>query len=107
MTDSYLPPTLEEMARGRAMTDSTQELDEILCQAFYIEDGEYIGSYQEGTPIGFDIKQALLDWHNKQMSELLYRLLVEVKSAYDKEGDFLGMAVDIIEAERNKLKESK
>lgn len=48
------------------MRDHTQELDEILGQAFYIEDGEYIGSYQEDTPIGFDIKQAILDWHNKR-----------------------------------------
>ena len=52
-----------------------------------------------------EAKQAILAWHNKQILESLDRLLVEVKQAYDKEGDFLEMAVDTIEAERNKLKE--
>ena len=60
---------LEQPKEAERLTDSTQELDEILCQAFYIEDGEYIGSYKEGSPIGFDIKQSLLDWHNKQTTE--------------------------------------
>ena len=86
------------------MTDGAQELDQILCQAFYIEDGEYIGSYKEGSPIGFDIKQSLLDWHNKQVEEVLERLLVEIKRAYDNEGDFLEMAVGTIEAERNNIR---
>ena len=59
---------------------------------------------ERGIAIGTDrIKQSILDWHNKQILESLDRLLVEVKQAYDKEGDFLEMAVDTIEAERNKL----
>ena len=69
-----------------------------------------------------DLEEALLDWHNKQttkeldaimewhekeIEEVLDRLSAQVKRAYDKEGDFLEMAVDTIEAERNKLKWDK
>ena len=81
------------------MTDNTQELDEILenlttaaSDDQFIDDGSIV-----------DAKVDIIDWHNKQILESLDRLLVEVKQAYDKEGDFLEMAVDTIEAERNKL----
>lgn len=84
------------------MTDNTQELDDILSE---------FGWRAIRKPLGIaglnieqkEAKQAILAWHNKQILESLDRLLVEVKQAYDKEGDFLEMAVDTIEAERNKL----
>ena len=78
------------------VVENSQELDEIL-EDFY--DGD-IRQSDMGKA-----KQAILAWHNKQILESLDRLLVEVKRAYDKEGDFLEMAVDTIEAERNKLKD--
>lgn len=73
---------------------SNGELDEILKRFDYERD------YREA-------EQSILDWHNKQIEEVLGRLLVEVRRAYDKEGDFLEMVVDTIKAERNKLKEVK
>ena len=76
------------------MTDNTQELD-VKLEDFY--DGD-IRQSDMGKA-----KQAILDWNNKQMSELLDRLLAEVKRAYDNEGDFLEMAVDAIEAELNAI----
>ena len=83
------------------MTDNTQELDGIMDKIY---DLAYDHLPERGIAIGTDrIKQSILDWHNKQILESLDRLLVEVKQAYDKEGDFLEMAVDTIEAERNKL----
>ena len=106
--------------------DNAQVLDEILCQAFYIEDGEYIGSYKEGSPIGFDIKQSLLDWHNKQVKnavataednldqywnkelnkqveELLDRLESQSRRADDCTDDTLVVKMIRVGAERNKL----
>lgn len=77
------------------------ELDEIMDKIY---DLAYDHLPERGITIGTNrIKQAIIDWHNKQIEEALDRLLVEVKQAYDKEGDFLEMAVDTIEAERNKL----
>ena len=81
------------------MRDNTQELDGILAR----HNGELGVTWEDPDAVTPDTKQAILDWHNKQILESLDRLLVEVKQAYDKEGDFLEMAVDTIEAERNKL----
>ena len=72
------------------MTDSTQNLDEIL-EDFY--DGD-IRQSDMGKA-----KQAILNWHNKQMSELLDRLAIEVRAS-----DYIGIA-ETIQSERNKLKE--
>ena len=90
---------------GEAMTDNTQELDEILerlrlwCAT---DNPKALRSLNN-----LEAKEALLDWHNKQIEEVLDRLLVKVRRAYDKEGDFLEMVVDTIKAERNKLKEAE
>ena len=90
------------------MTGTTQELDDVLFEAV-----EAAATYthnvtaEEADYIQNKAKQAVIDWHNKQMLELLDRLSAEVKRAYDREGDFLEMAVDTIEAERNKLNPSK
>ena len=70
------------------MTDNTQELDEIL-EDFY--DGD-IRQSDMGKA-----KQAILDWNNKQMSELLDRLAIEVRDS-----DYIGIA-ETIQSERNKL----
>ena len=48
---------------------------------------------------GIELTKALLDWHNKQMSELLDRLAIEVRDS-----DYIGIA-ETIQSERNKLKE--
>ena len=88
------------------MTNYNERLDDVLFEAV-----EAAATYthnvtaEEADYIQNKAKQAIIDWHNKQIKEALDRLLAEVKQAYDKEGDFLEMAVDTIEAERNKLKE--
>lgn len=95
------------------MTDNTQELDDILfdlCDLSYASFTTQEEADMVADQLDYDrakAKQAIIDWHNKQILESLDRLLVEVKQAYDKEGDFLEMAVDTIEAERNKLKETE
>ena len=92
---------------GRAMTDNTQELDDILfdlCDLSYASFTTQEEADRVADQLDYDrakAKQALIDWHNKQILESLDRLLVEVKQAYDKEGDFLEMAVCTIEAELN------
>lgn len=82
------------------MTNHNEKLDEILAK-HNGEQLQYIEDHKAET------RQAVLDWHDKQVEEVLGRLLVEVRRAYDKEGDFLEMVVDTIKAERNKLKEVK
>ena len=83
------------------MTDNTK-LDEILL-GHGAEEGEFIES----------LKQAILDWHNKQIEEVLDRLELNMrgKTVIDTaEGwkEFIRKHVNgAIEAERNKLKESK
>ena len=81
-----------------------QELDEIL--------GRWIKGYINGSAGGFYVtnqtKQDILDWHNKQMSELLDRLEGRARGAFDYEADIEEYAEDVltsIKAERNKLKE--
>lgn len=44
-----------------------------------------------------EAKLAILDWNNKQMSELLDRLAIEVRDS-----DYIGIA-ETIQSERNKL----
>ena len=86
-------------------TDNTQELDEILG---FIENYGVSASCD-----GFDphksrsqAKQAILDWHNKQVEEVLDRL--EVADAKLTDGRNLELDIPSwVEAERNKLKESK
>ena len=95
------------------MTNYNKRLDEVLFCLTDQSAWDLMGITQEqanelSRQLDHDraeAKQALIDWHNKQILESLDRLLVEVKQAYDKEGDFLEMAVDTIEAERNKLEE--
>lgn len=94
------------------MTDSTQELDEILA-VFANYDDSYEPGYEEGVLSRIDrVKKNILDWHNKQIDELLDRLrLYAVYGEYDKSEDDSeqGEVVPVmaIEAERAKLKEVK
>ena len=105
-------------------TDNTQELDEILekygeyyhlKQLNRFSDSEMQLNFAEETDI-VRAKQAILNWHNKQVEEVLDRL----SNALTGSNDFrvepsvklylsVGQIVSIrsaIEAERNKLKES-
>ena len=75
------------------MTDNTQ-LDEILL-GHGAEEGEFTES----------LKQAILDWHNKQIEEVLDRL--ESMAAYDTSGMSPVINPREIEAERTKLKEEE
>lgn len=93
------------------MTDNTQELDEILDHLM-----QYSFDYGRGTiPISENppliearkAKRALLDWNNKQVEKMLDRLL-EHGEDFTTFGDAgLSVAVEYIEAERNKLKEAE
>ena len=83
-----------------------QELDEIL--------GRWIKGYINGSAGGFYVanqtKQDILDWHNKQVEEVLDRLEGRARGAFDYEADIEEYAEDVltsIEAERNKLKEAE
>ena len=59
------------------MTDNTQELDEILAR---FADGEYSKHWvdERKTYTKLEAKQAILDWHNKQVEEVLDRLEADV-----------------------------
>ena len=82
------------------MTDNTQELDEIL---------DFIENYGVSASCdGFDprksrneAKQAIIDWHNKQIEAELEALREEVKH------EDLKTISQMITARINKLKESK
>ena len=87
------------------MTDNTQELDVILNEVRYAswsmglqsssqEDLHSSSNNSRGTS---EAKQAILDWHNKQVGVVLDRLAIEVRAS-----DYIGIA-ETIQSERNKL----
>ena len=92
------------------MTDGTQELDVILTGFAY---GEYSPHWtdERRTYTKLEAKQAILDWHNKQIEEVLDR--IEARKEQTIYADFesgsvswwAAVLVSSIEAERNKLKE--
>lgn len=71
-------------------SSNQSELDEILAK-HGAEAGEMTHS----------LKQAILDWHNKQIEVVLDRLENNIRTGMVKVS-----VLDYIEAERNKLKES-
>ena len=83
------------------MIDNTQEPRDLIqiCTDIY---------YECGTIKRLDeLTDEALDWHNKQIEEVLDRLL-EYGEDFTTFGDgSRSVAVAYIEAERNKLKESK
>ena len=84
------------------MTGNTKGLDEILNAVtnFTYDAMAHPGDPLVGTLPTMDkatAKLAILDWHNKQMSELLDRLAIEVRDS-----DYIGIA-ETIQSERNKL----
>ena len=105
------------------MTDTNQaseyELDDIL-----IRFGVYIAEYANfGSPYNSDdeniagaealyqtslqeAKQAILDWHNKQVEGMLDSTKTTIVELYNLEEWQLTDVMNAIEAERNKLKES-
>ena len=84
------------------MTGNTKGLDEILNAVtnFTYDAMAHPGDPLVGTLPTMDkatAKLAILDWNNKQMSELLDRLAIEVRAS-----DYIGIA-ETIQSERNKL----
>ena len=80
------------------MTDKPQELrklDSVRAINKLMIDAEIKVGHRE-QHIDY-IVQEILDWHNKQMSELLDRLAIEVRAS-----DYIGIA-ETIQSERNKL----
>lgn len=89
------------------MTDNTQELGEILEKVRYaVYYADYHANHTQGHINSIiaehvaEQKQAILDWHNKQVEEVLDRLTV-ADNISDR------ACSQAIEAERNKLKEVK
>ena len=68
------------------MTDKPQVGLKRWCEAFI-----------DGDISAGQFKRAIRIWHNKQMSELLDRLAIEVRAS-----DYIGIA-ETIQSERNKL----
>ena len=90
----------------RAIADNTQsELDKIMDKIY---DLAYDHLPERGIAIGTDrIKQSILDWHNKQVEEVLDRLETHYWLNDDID-TFISPEVEtFIEAERAKLKEVK
>ena len=77
------------------MTDNTQELDELFCNAGLPHPGEDETSAQ--------FKQSLLYWHNKQVEAVLERLSNQTTATFIAPTS--GVPLSAIEAECNKLKE--
>ena len=91
------------------MTDNTQELDGIMDKIY---DLAYDHLTDRGIAIGtVRIKQSILDWHNKQVEEVLDRLDGNKETLYWWTGSEYEKtkAVDMraIAAERAKLTEVK
>ena len=82
-----------------------QELDEILNQPV---SKTADASYGEWEVVGLpEAKQAILDWHNKQVEAVLDRLEGRARGAFDYEADIEEYAEDVltsIEAERTRLR---
>ena len=85
------------------MTNYNERLDEIAVDLL-VKYGK-LGTMDEFVP---EAKQAILDWHNKQVEEVLDRLESE-RDSHDADtgcSDELGyIPLSAIQAERNKLKE--
>lgn len=105
------------------MSDNTQGLDEILTKLARettladraadiaaTADGVKDASKRLQWSIG-EAKQAILDWHNKQVEEVLDRLEAQWGESIDQTmGEpvrFRFVHLSAIEAERNKLKEAE
>ena len=87
------------------MTDNTQELDGIMDKIY---DLAYDHLPERGIAIGTDrIRQAILDWHNRQVEAVLDRIEKQATIITSLSGEKAG-TVDLtaIEVERNKLKEA-
>ena len=83
------------------MTNYNESPDDKLTEILReLDRGEYLD--KGGVP---GAKQAILNWHNKQVEEVLDRLL-EHGEDFTTFGDgSRSVAVEYIQAERNKLKE--
>ena len=89
------------------MTDNTQELDDILfdlCDLSYASFTTQEEADRVADQLDYDrakAKQALIDWHNKQIEEALDRL--DSKAFYDPSGTSPLINPREIQAERIKL----
>jgi len=102
------------------MTDNTQELDEILNKAIAVKVQNSVPlmpnsakvvevrlQYQEA------VRQLILDWHNKQVEEVLDRAKQRFHEPIEHDGSYISISVidktfdELIQAERAKLKEVK
>ena len=107
------------------MTDNTQELDEQISDilaAIYLAGtenglGRQLTDHAEimhrkeafinANPASTEAKRAIIDWHNKQIEEVLDRLESQSRRADDCTDDTLVVKMIRVGDERNKLKEVK
>ena len=97
------------------MTGNTQELDEIFTKYTKQVIDMCHGNRPDVADESAKAKQAILDWHNKQVEEVLDRIeatkTIYKARAHNDKGVLTTMIVttaiplDAIQAERNKLKE--
>ena len=97
------------------MTDKPQELDEILdgfarAVRVVVVNGLSHDKYERRQK---DFKQAIIDWHNKQVDEVLDRAKQRFHEPIEHDGSYISISVidktfdELIQAERKKLKEVK
>ena len=95
------------------MTDNTQELDEILSQLMKdaITNRRADDPPQSRKMLLNEAKQAIIDWHNKQIEAKLVHIseYAENVASVDENSEFRMKAIplSLIAVEINKLKESK
>ena len=110
--EAYKAPQQRHSKATIKQHDNTQELDEILANlTTAASDDQFIDDGSIG-----DAKADILDWHNKQIEEVLDRLEDENSIFKDyryKDGVLMGTEIvgegiplSAIQAERNKLKET-
>ena len=97
------------------MTDNTQELDDILfnlCDLSYASFTTQEEADRVADQLDYDrakAKQALIDWHNKQVEAKLAHIseYAENVISIDESGEFSMKAIplSLVAAGRNKLKE--
>ena len=104
---------------GRAMTDNTQELDEILKEvreaswSMGLQNAplDQLHNPRNNKRATDKAKQAIIDWHNKQIEEVLDRLEAQwgetIDNTLGKPIRIKFVSVDAIQAERNRLNQSK
>lgn len=93
-------------AQGSAQVELNEILNVLYMQGEDIGKLEYGSATHQITAVN-GAKQAILDWHNKQIEELLDRLESQSRRADDCTDDTLVVKMIRVGAERDRLNSSK